>query len=363
MKGMRNSAWRGSVLSTLIVTVLVSACLVPANQSEKPVPDRGLRFSEVVAFGDEYTDAGTYNPTTGDADPRNDVQSGMSFTTSPGTTWAVFVAEKLGLSLTSDRRVDFGVVGRGGAVVPLGGTDYAEGGALIDQPSGNGIQMHQVPGLGVVPVQGPTKRSIQHQVDTYLIEHGGRFGDRQLVLIQGGANELLGFLRGVGSGLVGASREHDIANHAADSMVQEILRIRDTGARQIVYSNQMDLGVTPEFRGTKLAKLATRITFDYNEAVAAALRGTEIRIFDTAALLSKMLASPASFGFSNTTSPACATVTAGDVTGIPALICSMQTLVTPGADQYYLFADLIRPSSRAHEIWGARVVQMVLNAE
>jgi len=356
---MKHLTLRIVLAASLVAMLLTAAAKVQQSQGHTP-PQASVPFSEVVVFGDAYSDSGTFNPIA--AELSGDLRVGYAETTSASGSWATHAAAKLGLPLAANRRVDFGVIARGGGIKPLGGTNYAEGGARIDiEPDNNGVAMMHVPRLGVVAVQGPTSRSILSQIDAYLKEHGERFERGQLVLIQGGANDFLVFLEQAGRDPAYAAGSNKVVGETAAQMLVEIRRLHETGAIHVVYANLPDLGMTPKYRGTRVGALASRMGARYNEQIAAALAGSGVQVFDTAALFSNMLAMPASYGLANVTSPACRTTHAGEASGLPTLLCSERTLVASGADQYYMFADMIRPTSRVHEIWGARVAQMVLN--
>jgi outer membrane lipase/esterase len=338
------------------VTVLMSACDDEGYESSvNPPPSQSL--TQVVAFGDSLSDAGTYNPTTADTNPANDIPTGLTFSTKPGMTWAVHVAIAFGSTLTPNQQVNFGVVGNGGAVIQLGGLDYAEGGARIevDAPNG-GVVMQTIPNVGTVPVQLATSRSIRTQIDDYLAEHGNAFNDQQLVLIQGGANDFFGFLGQVAANPALANTAPAVISANATAMVNQVARLRSAGATHIIYSNLPDLGLTPQFRTTPLAGLATQVSLAYNAAVANALGGLGVNVFDTAALMQQVAASPSTYGFTNAITPACTSFTSpGNPASLSALVCFPTTLVAPDADLTHVFADGVHPTARAHALWSDRV--------
>jgi outer membrane lipase/esterase len=319
----------------------------------------GQTITQVVAFGDSLSDAGTYNPTTADTNPDNDLPTGLIFSTKPGMTWAVYAAINYGQTLTPNRQVNFGVVGNGGGIMELGGLNYAEGGAMVetDVPNG-GVVMQPLPGGGSVPVQLATSRSIRSQIDAYLATYGS-FSGSQLVLIQGGANDFFGFLRQVAADPSIAADPQNIqaiVTVTATAMVNQVARLRSAGATRIIYSNLPDLGLTPQFVNTPLKDLASQISAAYNQAVAAALSGLGVNIFDTADLLQRVSNDPASFGFENVTTPACTSMTTpNDPSTLSALICSPTTLVAANADLTHLFADGVHPTARAHAMWADEV--------
>jgi outer membrane lipase/esterase len=346
-------------VGTLVVamTVFISACNDEGYESSV-TPSSPQTVTQVVVFGDSLSDVGTYNPTTADANPANDTPSGFIFSTKPGMLWVSYVAIHFGHALSPNQQVRFGIVGNGGEVSDFGGLNYAEGGAHIevDAPDG-GVVMQTIPNVGTVPVQLATSRSIKTQIDDYLAEHGDAFDPQALVLIQGGANDLFDFLRQVAGDPTLANTAPAVISATATAMVNQVGRLQSAGATRVIYSNLPDLGITPQFRDTPLAGLATLLSAAYNDAVANALAALGVHVFDTEALMQQVVASPSTFGFTNATTPACtSTTTPGDPSTLTALLCFTTTLVAPNADATYVFADGVHPTASAHAVWGSQVI-------
>ncbi len=332
----------------LLFVVLVLALIVSGCGGD----DNDRNIEEIISFGDSLSDLGTYNPTLIDADPTNDRQTGLTFTTKPGSLWNQYVAVEYRLALQPARQVIFGPKDTVGGIVPLGGSGSAEGGALVEGelPDGNPLD-------GIVPddpsIQGPTARSVSAQIDTYLEARGG-FNAEQLVLIHGGPNNFFiffGALEVRGDPLTEAALQALVAK-TADHMVDEIRRLIDNGATNILYSNLPNLGATPSLNeDPAVAAGANQASIAYNEAVAQGLEGTNVVIFDLYELLEAAIQRPIDFMLVNVEDPACTsqTGTSGDIT---ALLCTPATLIAPNADQTYLFADGVHPTARGHAIWG-----------
>jgi outer membrane lipase/esterase len=304
------------------------------------------------------SDGGVYNPTTADSDPGNDSPVGLRFTTNVagGLTWAEFVAQSYGLPLSVNRQVNFGVVGVTGKVIDKGGLDYAEGGARLDVDApNNGVINQPLPTGGTVPVQLATQRSLKTQIAAYLAAKGS-FKSSQLVLMQGGANDFFAFLGGVAAGKVDPSTATATVTALATSMVTHLKTVKAAGATNLLYSNLPDLGLTPNFRGTPLQTLATTMANGYNAAVAQGIAGTNIPIYDTAALIREATSKPDSFKLVNVTQPGC---TSKDTSGaVTSLLCTAQTLVAPTVPSNYLFADGVHPTTAGHVFWGTGAATM-----
>ncbi|XZG71558.1 SGNH/GDSL hydrolase family protein [Chitinibacteraceae bacterium HSL-7] len=326
---------------------------------EPPKPADQAGIGRLIVFGDSLSDAGTYNPTTADADASNDVPVGLRFTTKPGGTWTTTVAIGLGLALTPNQQVNFGVVGQAGKVIELGGSSYAEGGArLTVDAAANGVVNQTIPGVGTVPVQMATARSVNTQITDFLAENGGAFKATDLVLIQGGANDFFNFFQTTAPADLATNAPAFVQN-TVTAMVTQIGRLQAAGAKRIVWSNMPELGITPQFLalGAATAAQATQLSKSYNQAVAQQLASMKVGVFDVASLLNQVAATPAPYGFANVTQPACTSrTTPSDPSTLTALICTSSTLVAADADQTHLFADNVHPTANAHAIWGKAVL-------
>lgn len=357
--------------AVLLLTSLLAAC-GGGGDASAPADTRNVK--ELVSFGDSLSDIGTYNPTTADADLTNDVPVGLRFTSKPaaapvGSVWVEFFARDYDLSITPNRQVNFsglnplngtpvGTPGTRGQVYALGGNGYAEGGARIDtDPAFNSSGQAIADGLVTVApgmtYQYATALSVKGQIAKYKAARTS-FNSSQLVLIQGGPNDFFAFLGGVAASKIDpATAPAEIAKNAT-SMITQVKTLIAMGATKVVYANMPDLGVTPQFSPTPLKPLATLVSVNYNAAVAAGLAAEvaakKVVIVDTAGLVAKAIASPASFGLVNTTAMACNNDP--DPAKVSALTCNGKTLVAANADTTYLFADGVHPTIAGHTILG-----------
>ncbi len=345
---MRNNL-RATTLA-LGTAFLVAACGGDTVESLNPTPpSRSAGYTQVIAFGDSLSDAGTYNPTTADTIPSNDSATGFMFTTKPGGTWATYVAANLGIPLTPRQQVNFGVIGHGGEVIQLQGTGYAEGGAKIEQDDGTG----GITTENSYQIQLATQRSIKTQIDAYLAEHGNSFNERQLVLIQGGANDFFAFFKETAVGDI-PSRGPLFVQETVTAMVTQIGRLKAAGARHVLYSNLPDLGKTPLFTsmGPVAAAAATQLSVAYNAAVKQQTDAMGVATFDTFSLIDQVVASPVTYGFTDATNPVCTSYEPGkppSLATVSALFCSPTTLA--GDPYRYVFADAVHPTTHAQVIW------------
>lgn len=333
------------------------------------------KFSSTYFFGDSLTDSGSYiiddNPlTTG------------RFTVDPGHVWAEDLAAHYGTFATPyglfipDPTTDSGTH----LVFRLGGTNYAQGGARVDQKPGVGI-------LNAVPVS--------EQVDVYL--GGNSVADpNALYTVWAGANDIFFQAAAAAQGTVSLDQAVQNVGKAAVADVTQIARLHAAGARYILVPNLPAMGNTPAsmlvgiqivgtFTGATDAKIAlaqqaavvalrtagidqavkaaadvlgqpdesvkgarnlvesgfNQLSQAYDKQLLGALDsvGFETIPLDLNSLFNEVLAEPAIYGFDNVIAPACNTASA--------LQCNSGTVDT---SQRYFFADSVHPTPAAHAI-------------
>ncbi|SDC30578.1 SGNH/GDSL hydrolase family protein [Paraburkholderia lycopersici] len=149
------------------------------NNNASTPPPSGVNM-QVVAFGTSLTDAGTYSeqilPGFG----------GGRFTTNPGEVWAQKVSGYFGNTLSPAFEGGFGV-----PLTATGGLDYAQGGAMVFT---GGVSNTSA------AIPAASEQPITWQIQQYMAQHGS-FNANQLVLVEGGANEILALLDNNGAGL------------------------------------------------------------------------------------------------------------------------------------------------------------------
>jgi phospholipase/lecithinase/hemolysin len=227
------------------------------------------QIAGIVSFGDSLSDVGNDyigSKGTQPAPPANYYQG--RFTN--GGNWLDYLAHDLGLAAP--------------VAALAGGSNYAFGGAS----TGSGTTVY-APGQAVPNVDA--------QIGMYLATNTPTAG--QLVTIWAGANNLL-----IGNQPDPTIPAHDIAN--------EITTLAGAGAKQFLIPNLPLLGEIPITSGLPTAQRqgldAWSIGFNQTlQAEAAALQkslGVQIHTVDIQGLLQKVMANPASYGFTNVTGPA-----------------------------------------------------------
>ncbi len=342
---------------------------------------------QVVSFGDSLSDVGTYAayvlPHFG----------GGRFTTNPGEVWTQKVAEAYGGTLTPAYQGGFG-----SALQATGGFGYAQGGARVTDPQGIGWAANNL---------AATTVPIATQVANYLSAHGS-FNSNQIVLIQGGANDIF-----ANSTALVTAIETDIAGGmtaqtalakevtttlgpVALSLVQQVGTILANGATHVVLSNVPDIGQTPlgvetaAQQGATAQQLLSGIAQTFNALLSGYLQAanlsSKIIFIDTFTWQDTTLANFQANGFTvSNTGTACnlqqmqasatAYAQANPSVLLPgqtaaqfgaslasSLFCSPQTLTVAGADQTYMFADTVHPTTHLHALFAQYVEQQLAAA-
>jgi phospholipase/lecithinase/hemolysin len=278
----------------LVCTVVTCLVLSPiAAQATNPT------FSAIYVFGDSYCDVGNLFLATGGAIPAAPYYNGRF---SNGPLWVEHIASAWSLSMTPSLK---------------GGTDYAWGGAFVtaDQPGGG----------AVIP-------SVPHQVQAYLLAHGGKADPNALYVLEGGGNDIIDAL-GVGS-------PQALGFQIAVGTATNERLLRNAGAKNFLIPNIFNLAIVPE--GHAFAAFNTAAALATNKALSQLLffeyldpriHISNLNSFD---LFNAIIDDATHFGFTNVVDP-CLTTT----------ICADQA--------HTLFWDDIHPTVFAHSFLAVTV--------
>ncbi|RKP58998.1 SGNH/GDSL hydrolase family protein [Pararobbsia silviterrae] len=318
---------------------------------------------QVVSFGDSLSDVGTYAPNI-------ELEFGASgrFTTSPGQVWTQEVATYYGDTLTPAETGGFGAT----ITQYPNGYGYAQGGALISGTEGNGWEANGAAALTVPVTQ---------QVTNYLTTHGS-FNSNQLVLIQGGANDLIQFAEEVSADPTQLANASTVIQAAVTAFVTDVGTILAKGATHVVVVNIPDISQTPLATlandGGATAALFQQLVTGFNTALSTALTanfGSAVVQVDSATFIDNAVTNYQANGFSvSNTATACnltqmyenalasglSTTEAASFES--SLFCSPQLYVAANADQTYMFADQIHPTTHLHALFAAYVESQINTA-
>lgn len=319
-----------------VVIALLTACGGhgggSSNGSGAAPPAGGIHL-QVVSFGDSLSDVGTYAPIAG-------VLGGGRFTTNPGQVWTQDVAQYYGDTLSAAFTID--ITHKLSAQSGLG---YAEGGATVATPA----NLYDF----LVDVIGNIEMPVNQQVSSYLAAHGN-FSSNQLVLLWVGSNDVLR------AGALPAAAQ--TVQTAATTLVQVVGQIVQNGATHVVVINVPNVGLSPKGiaspdGGANLTQLSQIFNDSLNAALQAnGLQGKVIQI-DSYTWVNQIIANFQANGFAvSNTSVACDPAKTPHAT---ALLCSPSTYVTANADQTYMFADDLHPTTRLHALFAQFVEQQI----
>lgn len=272
-------------------------------------PATAQQFDAVYFFGDSLTDSGFYKPV---------VPAGAGlFTTNPGPVWATVFANKLGLTANPSNTP--------------GGTNFAQGGARVTS----------LPGIPPIP---PTASAvpIATQVQTFLAQ--GPANPNAIYSVFGGGNDFFFQLALLQAGQATPAQVQAALGASAVALATQVVTLSAAGAKYILAWNLPDLGRTPSGTASGQAASISALTSFYNSTFNSVLNASGVQAIrlNTFLLFNEILATPAAFGITNTTTPAC--------TVPQSLLCTPATLVSPNAPQTFLFADAVHPTTVGHQI-------------
>ena len=149
---------------------------------------------------------------------------------------------------------------------------------------------------------------------------------------------------------------------AASTLAQVVGQIIQNGATHVVVVNVPNVGLTPDGLaasdgGANLTQLSQLFNNDLNAALQAdGLQGKVIEI-DSYSWADGIIANFQANGFSvSNTGQACDPSKTPDDTS---LLCSPATYVSANADQTYMFADDLHPTTHLHALFAQYVEQQI----
>jgi phospholipase/lecithinase/hemolysin len=382
----RQSTWLRAVQTATACAAIavLTACGGSDDNNSNNTPAGGVKL-QVVSFGDSLSDVGTYAPVATAS------FGGGRFTTNPGQIWTQNVAQYYGDTLTAANTGGFGV-----PLTPASGLGYAQGGSRVTLQPGVG---HATPGTANADFSQATTIPVNDQVSQYIASHGS-FNANQLVLVNGGANDIFYNLtvaqataagiqtsleagtitpaQAISAGAAAQTAATTAISQAAIDLATVVGRVVQAGATHVVVSAVPDIGGSPQ----GLASADKGVTLSQ---VSQLFNGTLQGALQKAGLLSKVIyvdaytwvdgiqANYQANGFTvSNTGTACnlaAMIAAATKLGEPnptafgtSLFCSPQTYTVAGADQSYMYADTVHPTTHLHALFSTFVEQQIAKA-
>lgn len=305
------------VLPALLLSLLAGAAAPQAAAAQ---------FTGFYAFGDSLTDAGYFRGfIAGLGLPAPLVATLGRYTTNPGPVWSEIMSSYYGFTP--------------GPSNVAGGNIFAQGGARVTG----------TPGINTPT--GQAQRPISTQISEFLAR--GNVDPGALYAIWGGANDLFFQLGAFSTGAINQTQLQTNFLAAATAEIQQVARLQAAGARYVLVFGLPNVGATPAFAGGSTAATVTALSAGYNTTLFTGLQAAGLKVIpvDTFSFFNEIMASPSSYGFTNTTGIACGPLppvtTAQTITS---LFCYSGTLTAPNADRTYVFADAVHPTSAAHAL-------------
>lgn len=389
---------RRGVLAAAISAALLAACggggnPDPGSDGPSGAPTTVGTFSAVVSFGDSLSDVGTYSPATSLAGNGSAPYLGGKFTTNTDSAsgdlvWVERVAATLGITITP---AAMGFAGTSVACpaalqsAALAGTctAYGQGGSRVTEAEGIGHE----DGALTVPVVT--------QIDRHL-ERFGSFKDSDLIIVWAGNNDAFVQLQTfvatataiqtqVATGAISADRGNKLlydAQSAAQEGMKEAAfelsgyvkdKILANGGKYVAVGNLPNSALTPQFKAypASIQGVLKTLTETFNLWLNEGLEGEPVRIIDMAAIGAAVNAAPATYGFTNITTPACSetkmnailAAAGADVdTDGSSLFCNATSGaayngLTDGADpSTWFFADGVHPTAGGHAYYATQIL-------
>lgn len=302
------------VRRALVAAACLSGALLAACGGSDEVVSQ-LEPKRVIAFGGGMADVG---------------QTGSRFTINDGSTniWVQQLAARYGLSL---------------APASAGGTGYATGNARV---------------LAEPDAAGSTATlTVAEQIDSFLAS--GSFGSDDLVVVSAGIADIVAEVGQTQAGLqTEAQARSDIAQ-AGTQLGQQVRRLVQAGANNVIVVGPYDLGVSPWARSLG----RTELIREHSKAFISALKismvdlGGKVLYIDLEDYLGDTAVSPGLRGFVDVTTPVCTSVDPGPGIGIGAgqvnsALCTPATLRSDVAASTALFADPVYPTPAFNRLFG-----------
>jgi phospholipase/lecithinase/hemolysin len=329
------------------------------------VPPPPTAINQVIAFGDSLLDTGTYQQFA------KANFNGGEFTTNPGKLFIQDVAATYGNVLIPAFQGGFGR-----PLASSGGFDYAEGGSRVSEQPGIG---HDTSEAQNAAYSEETTIPVAEQLTTYLDTYQ-RFHPNQLVIIDGGANDI--FFNLAAAEQAGTPAALQAAQQAIVQSAIDLAGVVNTviakGATHVAVMNVPDLGTTPQgIASADHGKSLTQIAQLFNTTLIAQLQSNNLTnkvvLLDVYSLVDNVVANFKGFGFkvSNTGTACNAQAEIAEATALKltdpgqfsdSLFCSPATYTTPTAPEDFVFADTVHPSTHLSSIVATAVEKQLASS-
>ena len=400
--------WK-KVSLALALAGLLASCGGGGGSGISP-PVLSPTFTQMVTFGDSLSDVGTYK--VGAIAAVGGGQFTVNTTTSKN--WTELIAAKLALPVPCAAQTGFSplIPGFAGAatVNNTACRNYAQGSARVTSTYGpNSKAIQDFAAANGVPVAanpaplGFTALPVFNQINNHLTAVGGSFGEKDLVLVLAGGNDVFLNLGGFGAVVTNVqapsqsnaqaagaaaflaawtpAQQQAVAaggaaaiSEAQTAAVQGMTRAADElagyvktlmlakGAKFVAVVNLPDVAQTPlaaSFDANTKGFVNLLVT-SYNGALQASLGTTPgVVIVDAYTQGRAQVASPAAFGLSNVTVPACSKTSSANPLGGASITCTTASTIA-GDTSRYNFADDVHLTPYGNQLLADFVLSRVI---
>lgn len=320
------------LLSTLALTTMISGAYAGD-------------VNRLFVIGDSLSDGGAYSIGINELVTQvTNPNFRFNFATNPAdgssVTYADFLAKQLGVDL--DVNVLNGVPAFNVPDVRVGGTNYAQGGARVARQSATPFNL----------AGGVTQIPLTEQV-TRLLADQRSFTSNDLVILWGGANDLLDFDQRLTSGEDQQAVLDDVSN-TAKQLAGLVDQIRARGPARILIATVPSLTQTQ--RGQAGGQFdndnVDLVTSQFNSVLKRELEGKSVLLSDVQDMMVALVSSPQRFGFDvGNTGYACQGADDESLFCVQGLVQEAGSRgVGVDGSQNYVFADGIHLTAEANQL-------------
>jgi outer membrane lipase/esterase len=274
-----------------------------------------LNPTRVIAVGDAMGDVG---------------QNGNTYTFNNGgrNIWTTYVANRFGKPLTTSGS---------------GGLAYATGNARV-------VVKPDAAGNAATP-------TVKEQIDQFLAS--GAIGGNDLVLVSAGTSDVIAEAQRVMTGQQSTEQMLTNLGQAGRDLAAQVRRLVAAGGEHVVVVGPYNLGRSPWAAKTSQGGLLEAASSRFNQQLLVSMAdlGANVLYVDAAFQYNLLTANPDSNSLIDVNTPLCTSVDPGPGIGIGANqinsnLCTASTLRAGVDPSRVLFADLVYPTPRGHQLFG-----------
>jgi outer membrane lipase/esterase len=348
----------------LAAAALLAACGGGGDGNQSP----RVTYGKLVSFGDSLSDVGTY-AVSGVA-----ALGGGKYTVNgpDGKNWTELLAAQMGVAAPCAAQTGLNANQAliGFPAAPIVNHDgcfgYAQGGARVTDPVGPGNAALLALG-DASGALGQLTDPLFNQITRHLTAAGGSFDATDLVSVMAGGNDVFMNLATLSAVIAAGGDPNTAAQDAVQAMgvagaqlagyIKALILAH--GAQHVVVVNLPDVSLTPFAKSLDASTqgLIQVMSSTFNQQLATGLAGTDnVLVVDAFTESQKQAATPAQYGLSNVTTPACDL--AGVLAALPtSLVCTTATVIA-GDVSTYAYADSVHPTP-----YGYRLLAQLVTSE